>query len=385
MFPGMRILIAPDKFKGSLDAGEVAETILDGLTAGGFRGNAILFPMADGGEGTVDILVRHSQGIYRSAVVNDPLFRKITARYGTDKEGKRAYIEMSAASGLTLLKEKERNCLYTTTYGTGELMLDAFRNGCEEIVVCLGGSATNDGGTGMAAALGYRFYDKSGNLVIPTGKNLVRIHDYDDVAIHDLVFENRVRVLCDVAAPLYGKEGAACVYGPQKGAAPPDVRLLDHGLKKLAKLVEQKTGKDYSMIPGAGAAGGLGFGLMAFCRGLLLPGFDMVARLTGFGEELKKCDLVITGEGRYDEQTLQGKTVEGIRQMAIREGKPMLVIAGTASSALKSKPPRGILQVITLYDHSPGTEEILRDSKDLLRQASQKLAGFLNENIKTTR
>lgn len=381
----MRILIAPDKYKGSLDASEVAETILDGLTAGGFRDNAILFPLADGGEGTVDILVRHSQGIYHTAVVSDPLFRKITARYGTDKEGKRAYIEMSAASGLTLLNEKERNCLNTTTYGTGELMLDAFRRGCEEIVVCLGGSATNDGGTGVAAALGYRFYDRSGNLVIPIGKNLIRIHNYDDVAIHDLVFESRIRVLCDVTAPLCGKEGAAFVYGPQKGASPSEIRLLDHGLKKLAQLVELKTGKDYSMIPGAGAAGGLGFGLMAFCRALLLPGFDTVARLTGFREKIKDCDLIITGEGRYDEQTLQGKTVEGIRQMAIREGKPLLIIAGTASSALKNKPPRGIIKVITLFDHAPGTEEILRDSKNLLRQAGQKLAGFLSENFKIIR
>ena len=349
------------------------------LISGGFQGNAILFPMADGGEGTVEILIRHSEGIYHTAVVNDPLFRKITARYGTDKEGKRAYIEMSSASGLTLLKEKERKCMYTTTYGTGELMLDAFRNGCEEIVVCLGGSATNDGGTGMATALGYRFYDKFGKQVIPIGKNLIRIHDYDDVTIHELVFENRIKVLCDVTAPLYGKEGAAFVYGPQKGATPSEVRVLDHGLKKLAQLVEQKTGTDYSMIPGAGAAGGLGFGLMAFCRGLLLPGFDMVARLTNFAEKLKTCDLVITGEGRYDEQTFQGKTVEGIRQMAIREGKPMLVIAGTASSALKSKPPRGILQMITLYDHSPSTEEIRHNSKNHLRQASQKLAQLLNE------
>lgn len=373
----MRILIAPDKFKGSLDAVEVGEIISEGLTEGGFRGEIIQFPMADGGEGTVDILVRHSGGHFRSVAVNDPLFRKITARYGTDKDGRKAYIEMSAASGLSLLQEKERNPLFTTTFGTGELMVHGFESGCEEIVVCLGGSATNDGGTGMASALGYRFYDKSGNLVNPIGKNLIKIQDYDDLAVHDLVLESRVRVLCDVTAPLYGKEGAAFVYGPQKGASPVDVKILDHGLQKLARLVEQKTGKDYSMIPGAGAAGGLGFGLMAFCRALLLPGFDMVARLTGFGEQLKNCDYVITGEGRYDEQTLQGKTVEGVRQMAVREGKPVIVVAGTASSTIERRLPPGILKVITLFDHVPGTEEIQRDSKQLLRQACQMLAGYL--------
>ena len=303
----MKILIAPDKFKDALPALEVGRAIQEGVKINNPAAEITVFPMADGGEGTSDILTFHFGGRKVELLVSDPLWRKVKAEYGISSDGSHAFIEMAQASGLHLLKPHERNCLHTTTFGTGELIRDAISKGVQKIVLGIGGSATNDAGIGMAAALGYRFLDASGNMLNPVGKNLLEIATIID---EDVLFNSdklEILVACDVENRLYGSEGAAYVFGPQKGADEKAVELLDKGLQNFASVAKSKYHIDVQTIKGAGAAGGMGAGCLLFLKGKLRPGVALVMALTEFEKQVAQADLVITGEGKLDNQTLSGK------------------------------------------------------------------------------
>ena len=325
----MHILIACDSFKDALDADRVCHAIATGLTRA-HAGIAVTeMPLSDGGEGVLDILRKALKLTAIEKQVSDPLGRPVTASYGLSADGKTALVEMATASGLQLLKQAERNPLLTSTIGTGELLADAKARGATTALLAIGGSATNDGGIGMAAALGWKFLDSAGNTVKPDGGNLQQIAKIVPPA--QLPFE-RVEVLCDVTNPLTGPIGASAVYGPQKGGTKESIARLDEGLRHLARLVEEQFGRTgLSETPGAGAAGGLGFGGMAFLNATLKRGIEMVLDLVGFDAAAAKADLVITGEGCIDGQSLQGKLIQGVSR---RAGKtPVVALCGKLSAS----------------------------------------------------
>jgi glycerate kinase len=326
--PTFKIAVAPDSFKGAMTALEAAAQIETGLKRilSGITVRKI--PMADGGEGTVRAIVESTGGKIVQRTVKDPLGRKIKATFGVSGDGRTAVIEMAEASGLALLKPAERNPLKTSTYGTGELIKHALKLGVSHVLVGIGGSATNDGGTGMARALGVRFLDANGKAVPEGGRALASIARIDMRRIDPRIAGVRVEVACDVDNPLTGPQGAARVYGPQKGATPAMVKSLDAGLSHLAGVIRRDLGQDILTIPGSGAAGGLGAGLMAFADGVLRPGVDIVIDSVKLHQRMKGCDLVITGEGRVDGQTIYGKTPSGVARVAGELGIPVIALSG---------------------------------------------------------
>ena len=322
-----KVTIAVDSFKGSLSSKEVAESFADGFRTIFSQCEICKVAIADGGEGTVDALVETLGGEYVEVSVSDPLHRPTKARYGI-VEGDTAVIEMAAASGLTLLKQEERNPLLTSTYGTGELILDALNRGCRRFLVGIGGSATNDGGTGMLRALGFRFLDSEGNALQGGGEILERIARIDDSGVCREVRESCFTVACDVTNPLYGERGAAYVYAPQKGADERMVEQLDRGLRNFARVVEEFNGAQIGVLEGAGAAGGLGGGFKALLGAKLERGITMVIQAMHFDKIIEGSDLVVTGEGRIDRQSIMGKAPSGVLAVAKAQNIPTIAIAG---------------------------------------------------------
>jgi glycerate kinase len=313
----MKVVVAPDKFKGSLSAREAAEAISRGLRASFPDAEIVLVPIADGGEGTMELISDVLGAKPRELEVTGPMGDPVSARYGI--AGGRAVIEMSVASGLLLVPEGLRDPWKATTYGTGELIVDALRSGSQELIIGIGGSATNDGGRGMAEALGYRFFSDpaSGRLRISPPADRP-----DDRA--------RFRVACDVSNPLLGEHGCTRVYGPQKGIQPEDFARHEQRLCELAEAASADLGAIPCDAPGAGAAGGLGFGLMAFCGAELRSGFELVAGLSGLQDEIASADLIVTGEGSMDAQTLMGKGPAGVAEMAHAAGARVIALCGVA-------------------------------------------------------
>lgn len=323
----MRVLIAPDKFKGSLSAMEVCNAIEDGIKKANPLIETIKHPLADGGEGTLHILQNYFNLQTITIPVMNPLFKQIQANYKVSETT--AYIEMSNASGLQLLEENERNCFYTSTFGTGQLILDAIQKGYKKIVLFIGGSATNDAGIGMAVALGYRLYNAKKELIIPIGKELSHIEIIEDTHLLFDPQEINCTVVCDVKNPLYGKNGAAHVYGKQKGASSEEIYLLDQGLQHFSSQVLEHFNKSVATIEGAGAAGGLGAGAICFLDAKIKSGINFVMEQTGFETLLKdNIDLIITGEGSVDRQTIEGKVIKGISERALKNKTPFSIIAG---------------------------------------------------------
>ncbi len=325
----MNILIAPDKFRGSLDAEEVCNAAEKGVLLALPGATIIKAPLADGGEGTAQILTRNTGGRFVQTIVTDPIGRRIPATYGVSGDGTTAYIEMSAASGLSLLKKEEQNPLATSTAGTGELIAHALESGVTTIVLGIGGSATNDAGTGMARALGFRFLDKNGLEIVPVGGNLGEISAIQGDNAHPKLKKSRILVACDVTNPLFGPNGAAFVYAPQKGADDAMVLHLDSGLRSLAKTASGHFGTDVSEKPGAGAAGGLGAGAIWFLGAELHEGIKIVMDQLGIPEKIRGMNLVITGEGKADAQTLSGKVVKGLAELCRESGVPLALVCGT--------------------------------------------------------
>ena len=324
---GRRVIVAPQSFKGSADAVAVASAIARGVRRAWPDAVVEEMPLADGGEGTVRALVRATKGSLRIARVHDPLGREIDAEWGVLGDGVTAVVEMAAASGLPLLDVKERDPRIASTRGTGELILAAAMSGAHRIVIGIGGSATNDGGAGMARSFGYRFLDRDGNDLPEEGAALARLARIDGQTDPRLI-RPAVEVACDVRNPLLGPEGASAIYGPQKGATPEIVRELDAALARYADVVETFVGRSIRDVPGAGAAGGLGAGLLAFLDARLVSGADLVLGAVRFAERLRDADLVITGEGRIDRQSGYGKLTGAVATAARRAGIPVFAVAG---------------------------------------------------------
>lgn len=325
----MRITLAPDSFKGSLTALQVCDAMAAGIAEVDPGIECVKVPMADGGEGTVQSLVDATGGALRCVTVHGPLFEPVDACYGILGDGQTAVIEMAAASGLTLVPTHRRNPLHTTTYGTGELIRAALDAGVRHFIIGIGGSATNDAGLGIAAALGAKLLDAAGHDIAPTGSGLSDLAAIDLSGLDRRVETARFRVACDVTNPLFGLCGAAYVYGPQKGATPEMVGQLDAGLRRFAEVVQRDLCRDVAALPGAGAAGGLGAGLVAFCGATLEPGVGIVIDTVKLRERMAGSDLCLTGEGRLDTQTFFGKTPKGVSDVAGELGVPCIAIAGT--------------------------------------------------------
>ena len=328
-----KIIVASDSFKGSLSSLDVAEAASKAINEVYPRCEVVKVDVADGGEGTMDALRRTLGGEKIWVEVSDPLGRPIQASYVILEDGVTAVLEMAVASGLPLLAPDERNPLKTSTYGTGQLIADALNNGCRKFLVGIGGSATNDAGIGMLQALGYRFSDAKGNILHGCGESLEGVASIDVSSVNPALSEAQFIVACDVEAPLYGPIGAAYVFAPQKGADPAMVERLDNGLKHFSEVALQCLGatEDYSQSPGAGAAGGLGFGFIAFLNAHLERGIEMVLDAIGFDELIKGASLVITGEGRVDSQTLTGKTPFGVLKRAMKQDIPVVAIGGSVT------------------------------------------------------
>ncbi|MBQ8593780.1 MAG: glycerate kinase [Bacteroidaceae bacterium] len=322
-------LLAFDSFKGSLTSAEVADAFEEGLRSVLPNCNVRKAYLADGGEGTAAALVNTLHGKWIETEVADPLMRPIRARYGVIDDGGTAVIEMAAASGLTLLSPEERNPLKTSTYGTGQLMADALSRGCRKLLIGIGGSATNDAGTGMLSALGVRFLDAGGNRLEGCGASLERIASIDTSHLLPSLASCQISVACDVTNPFSGPKGAAHVFAPQKGADPQMVECLDKGLVHFAGIIKLYSQVDVNTIPGAGAAGGLGGAFSALLNASLRRGVEMILDALHFDELLKGCDFVITGEGRIDRQTLMGKAAMGVLETASRQGIPVIAIGGS--------------------------------------------------------
>ena len=323
-----KITVAVDSFKGSLSSREVAEAVARGVNSVLPQCEIRCVSIADGGEGTVEALVHTLRGEVVEVEVADPLMRRIMAHYGVVDGGTTAVMEMAAASGLPLLSEEERNPLKTTTYGTGEMIADALGRGCRKILMGIGGSATNDAGVGMMQALGFRFFDAAGEELSGGGEILSRIATIDDSGVMPQLREAEITVACDVTNPLYGDEGAAYVYAPQKGADRAMVEQLDRGLRNFAEVVRRHNGEDIASLAGAGAAGGLGGGFKALIGAKLERGVDMVLRAIRFDDIVSGSDLVITGEGRIDRQTVMGKAPSGVLRVAQSHNIPVIAIGG---------------------------------------------------------
>ena len=326
-----KIVIASDSFKGSLSSLEVAHAAAIGVHSVHPECETICLETADGGEGTASALTRALNGQWVKVTVSDPLGRKTEARYGiADIDGRKtAVMEMSQASGLPLLKLSERNPLLTSTYGTGEMILDALGKGCRRFLIGIGGSATNDGGTGMLEALGFRFTDCDGKPVTGLcGGNIHRIAGIDTAMAAKELEESEFIVACDVQTPFCGPEGAAAVFGPQKGGTPGTVAQLEEGMQHLNRIIIKDFGTDLSKTAGSGAAGGLGGAFKVFLKAALNKGIDIVLDAIGFDQAIEGADLIITGEGKTDSQTSRGKVISGVTERAVRHGIPTIAIAG---------------------------------------------------------
>ena len=327
----MKVTIAIDSLKGSLTSMEAGYAISEGITRVFPDAEVCVRPLADGGEGTVDALVRGMDGIYKKVKVTGPLGEKGEATYGIIEETKTAIMEMSQAAGITLVPDEKRNPLYTTTYGVGEMIMDAIQNGCRRFIVGIGGSATNDGGVGMLQALGYQFTNALGEEIADGARGLKELKSISDENVLPELAECEFKIACDVTNPLCGERGCSAVYGPQKGATPEMVEEMDEWLFEYAALACEKFPKANPAFPGTGAAGGLGFAFLTFTNAVLESGIKIVLEETKLSEYVKDADVVITGEGRLDFQTAMGKAPIGVAKLAKEYGKPVLAFAGAVT------------------------------------------------------
>jgi len=391
----VKVVVAPDKFKGSLSAVEAARAMAEGVMDSEPEAEVVVCPMADGGEGTVDAVVAATGAGVIETDVSGPLpGQRVKARWALLPVGlsqgaaggmpsamlsagvKTAVIEMAQASGLWLIPPESRDPMVATTRGTGELISAALDAGCGQVVVGIGGSGTVDGGTGMAAALGYRFLDADGRELAPGGAALELIDSIEAGGSDRRIGDSCFLVASDVDNPLVGSSGAAAVYGPQKGASPEQVRTLDKGLLSLGGLIREELGVNVLDLPGAGAAGGLGAGLAAFCGARIVSGVELVAALVGLRERIAGADLVLTGEGSLDDQTAHGKTPAGVSSIAGEMGVPVVMVAGRISGAVeRSLPPH-----VSTFCVLPGPvdqQEAMARAAELVRSGTSRLMRIL--------
>lgn len=372
----MRIVLAPDSFKGSLSALEVANFMEKGILDLFPQGEIIKIPMADGGEGTVDALLAGAGGEKHFLPVTGPLGEPVEAFYGILPDGT-AVLEMAAASGLTLVPKEKRNPLYTTTFGTGELMKAVLDQGCERIILGIGGSATNDGGMGMAQALGVSFLDNDGRELEFGGGQLKKLKRIELGNLDARLNKAEILVACDVDNPFIGPLGASQIFGPQKGADPQAVLDLEGGLTNLADIIEKDLGKRIHETSGAGAAGGLGGGLLVFLGARLVPGFMMIAQATDLERKIAKADLVITGEGKTDAQTAHGKAPMGVGKLARKYGVTAIAISGSLGGDLSKLYEAGLDGIFSIASGPMLLEEAIADAPTLLKNATSNVVRLL--------
>ena len=378
----MKIVIAPDSFKGSLTALQVAEAIEIGLLR--VFPDALIekVPMADGGEGTVQSLVDATGGEVLTAQVLDPLGNAIDAQYGVLGDGLTAVIEMAAASGLTLVPPDKRDPRVTTTYGTGELIRAALAHGCRKLIIGIGGSATNDGGAGMAQALGAKLLTADAEQIKPGGRYLATLNSIDLSELDSRIAETETVVACDVNNPLIGKQGASHVYGPQKGATPEMIEMLDANLAHFDKILQQDLSKSVGDVPGAGAAGGLGAGLMAFLNAVLKSGIEIVTEATQLRKRFASADLVITGEGQINFQTVFGKTPVGVAKVAKIHNIPVIAIAGSIADRSDGVYDAGIDAMIDIVPEPMTLETAIENATTLIETAAERAGRMVATGIK---
>lgn len=370
----MKVLIAPDKFKGSLSAKAVCQAIEKGLKKRGNPVEVISHPMADGGDGSLKVLADCLDLESQMVQTFDPLGREITAQYFASSNA--AFIEVASASGLVLLKEKERNPLNTSTFGTGKMILDALSKGYQKVYLFLGGSATNDAGIGIAAALGCQFLDEQKRVLQPIGENLSHINSIEPSSNFDFDFdfENfNMTLLCDVTNPLFGKNGAAHVYAPQKGATAEDVEYLDKGLRNFSRVVLQQFGMDVSRLSGGGAAGGIGAGLTALFRAKMEKGFDVIAKLTDLEQQIQEADWVISGEGKLDRQSLQGKVIDGVAKLCKKYRKPLTLFVGKNDLPIQEAEVLGVKDIFSIYEMAENLEDAMENGARYLEEMVREI------------
>jgi glycerate kinase len=378
----MKIIIAPDSFKGSLSALDVCKNIEKGIRKVFANAEIISVPMADGGEGTVQSLVDATGGKLINIKVKGPLLSSVDAFYGILGDGATAVIEMAAASGITLLTKEERNPMKTTTYGTGEIIKHALDMGCKNFIIGIGGSATNDGGAGMLNALGVKLLDENGDEIGFGGGNLYKLQTIDISEIDSRIKLCNIIAACDVDNPLCGERGASNIFGAQKGADENMIITLDKNLSHYADMVEKYLGvliKDY---PGSGAAGGLGGGLLAFLNAKLLPGINIVIETTALEEKIKDADLVLTGEGIIDYQTQYGKTPYGVAKLAKKYNIPVIAIAGGIGNDAEDLYSKVFDSIFSIVDKPMALEEAMKNSELLLQKTAERIMRVIKINHK---
>jgi len=367
----MKILIAPDSFKGSLTAQQFCDIAERAIlkVASSFIVKKV--PLADGGEGTVEALIWNTKGEIKTKIVKGPLGQPVEARFGILGDGVTAVIEMASASGLPLVPKDKLNPLETTTYGTGELVKEALDLGCTTIIMGIGGSATNDGGAGMLQALGFKLLDKEDKPITWGAQGLLQLHRIETEDKDPRIKDTRFLIACDVNNPLYGPNGAAYVYGPQKGATVDTLPLLDEALRNFDKVIKKYLNREVAEVPGSGAAGGFGAGLLAFIDGNLKPGFEIIKDTINLEEIMKdkKFDLVITGEGQINYQTVNGKLPVGVANLAKKYNIPVIAFVGSIGEGADMVYQAGIDSIMSVIDRPMDLEEALDNAEDLLEKA----------------
>lgn len=368
----MKIILVPDSFKGTLSSKEASDTMREAILRVVPDAELRAIPVADGGEGTVDAFLAAVGGEKITLSVSGPYGEKTESFYGMINSGKTAVVEMAAAAGLPMVEEN-KNPMKTTTYGVGELMADAVSKGAKEIILALGGSATNDGGCGAAAALGAEFSDAEGSTFVPVGETLEKISEIRTEKLDKALDGVKITVMCDIDNPLYGKTGAAYVFAPQKGADEKQVELLDKGLISLSEAIKKSLGVDVSRLAGAGAAGGFGGGAAAFFKGEMLSGIDAVLNTAGFDKEIENADLVITGEGRIDSQSIRGKVVAGVAKRVKPLNIPLVVIAGAAEDDIDDCYDMGVTAVFSINRRAEDFSVSRYKSKENLSKTTENI------------
>lgn len=373
----MKFVIAPDKFKGSLTGFEFCTAVEKGLVKVFPQAEIIHLPLADGGDGTLEIAQHHLKGTKIEILVNDPFFRKIKASYVFSKDTEIAYIEMAEASGLKRIAENEKNVMRATSFGTGELILHAIEKGAKHILLGIGGSATNDSGMGMAAALGYSFLDANGQKLKPIGANLTQVETIDVSNVQEKLKNIKFSIACDVQNPLYGNEGAAFVYAEQKGASIENILQLDRGLQHFANILQQQFGVDCQQINGAGAAGGVGAGSIVFLNGNLVSGIELIKNISNFDEVIQDADWLITGEGKLDEQTFYGKTIQGVINSAKQNNIPVAAFCGAISLNIEQQQKMGLTYCTSILKTISSLQEAINYSEENLIHSVYNFANLI--------
>lgn len=369
----MRIIIAPDKFKGSMSATKAAQYIARGINSVLPNAELILMPLSDGGEGLVESLaVAESYSIVTTEVTG-PLGQMVRAKWGVNDNGKTAIIEMSAASGLALVPREQRDPSFTTTFGTGELIKAALDYGCSNLIIGIGGSATNDGGAGMARALGVKFFDQTGQQLNGCGAELIRLSSIDMSGLDPRLQQVEAKVACDVDNPLTGPKGASYIYGPQKGADPEMIKTLDQALENYRQVIKKTLGKDVGDIPGSGAAGGLGAGLLAFLNAEICPGIELVLDALDIDRFLHHCSLLVTGEGKLDAQSSHGKAPVGAARRARKYNVPVIALAGIIEGELEFFHREGITACFAIADGPLSLDESISRGPQLIEKKAAEL------------